>query len=480
MYVYTNRRVFDWNRQEQFARASGDRNPIHMDPIAARRTHAGTRIVHGVHAVLWALDCFAQTELYAPHIKSVKAQFPRPIYIDDEVLIQIARPTPDTVRALLLVGGEQVVEIAINFDATGGSALPSNIASDAASAMQPVLPVERSVDDMEHLAGLLSFSPNVSELGAMFPAANRALGLATLASLASTSYLVGMVVPGLHSMFSGLDISLSQIPVAITDALEFRVLAVNRRFRLARIGIRGPGLYGILEAINRLPPVKQLSMELARTLVVPNEFRGATVLVIGGSRGLGEVSAKLLAAGGSAVVITYTKGASDASAVVDEIVDVGARCEAIPYDIHRAPLDQIAQMSVAPTHVYYFATPPISLRKRQLFDVTRFTEFNAFYLSGFSALVQACASIRNDGVKFFYPSSSFVETRPKSMTEYTMSKAAGEILCADMMRIIPGVKIVTHRLPRLPTDQTSSVVQSVTADPVAVMLPLIREMQARV
>jgi hypothetical protein len=42
---------------------------------------------------------------------------------------------------------------------------------------------------------------------------------------------------------------------------------------------------------------------------------------------------------------------------------------------------------------------------------------------------------------------------------------------------IAGLKIVVERLPRVLTDQTATVAQVETADPLAVMLPLIRALQ---
>jgi len=44
--------------QINFAKLSGDFNPIHVDEIEARKTIAGQPIVHGVHLFLWMMDCF--------------------------------------------------------------------------------------------------------------------------------------------------------------------------------------------------------------------------------------------------------------------------------------------------------------------------------------------------------------------------------------------------------------------------------------
>jgi hypothetical protein len=60
------------------------------------------------------------------------------------------------------------------------------------------------------------------------------------------------------------------------------------------------------------------------------------------------------------------------------------------------------------------------------------------------------------------------------MTEYSMVKMAGELLCADLNRSYRHLKIHVERLPRVLTDQTASVTPTETADPVSVMLPIIR------
>ena len=56
-----------------------------------------------------------------------------------------------------------------------------------------------------------------------------------------------------------------------------------------------------------------------------------------------------------------------------------------------------------------------------------------------------------------------------------MVKMAGEILCADLNRFYPRLRILIERLPRVLTDQTTSVTPAESADPVSIMLPLIRK-----
>src|SRR5206468_265033 len=63
--------------QQAFARLSGDFNPIHLDPVAARLVAAGAPIVHGVNLLLRALDAHFKDRVHAGR-SVVTATFRRP------------------------------------------------------------------------------------------------------------------------------------------------------------------------------------------------------------------------------------------------------------------------------------------------------------------------------------------------------------------------------------------------------------------
>jgi hypothetical protein len=65
------------------------------------------------------------------------------------------------------------------------------------------------------------------------------------------------------------------------------------------------------------------------------------------------------------------------------------------------------------------------------------------------------------------------------MTEYAMSKAAGEILCAEIGKYLRNVRVVSERLPRLATDQTASMIPAEAASAASVMLPIVRKMHSK-
>jgi acyl dehydratase len=49
-------RTFTAAETHRFAEFSGDFNPLHCDPVAARRRLGGRQLVHGLFVTLWALD----------------------------------------------------------------------------------------------------------------------------------------------------------------------------------------------------------------------------------------------------------------------------------------------------------------------------------------------------------------------------------------------------------------------------------------
>jgi len=149
--------------------------------------------------------------------------------------------------------------------------------------------------------------------------------------------------------------------------------------------------------------------------------------------------------------------------------------------VRDASVDPLAGLTTAPTHVYYFATGPISQSRAKTFDRGRFDEFCAFYLKGFAHLCACLQSRAQTAVRVFYPSSVYVsaDDRPNGLTEYAMAKAAGEALCLEIGHSWPRVEVVSRRLPRMQTDQTASFLEDQPDTPIhAVMLAMVREVQA--
>jgi hypothetical protein len=130
-------------------------------------------------------------------------------------------------------------------------------------------------------------------------------------------------------------------------------------------------------------------------------------------------------------------------------------------------------MAFAPTLLYYFATPFIFGSTRGLFSARIFNEFCAYYVDGFVRLIE----LFQDGrlKKVFYPSSVAVHEVPANMGEYAAAKLAGETVCEFLVKTRRGLTIAKPRLPRMATDQTSSLVPVENRDVAPILLPLLRQ-----
>lgn len=292
------------------------------------------------------------------------------------------------------------------------------------------------------------------------------------------SRLVGMKCPGLHSLFAGIDVRLD--PLRTESQLKWQVCRVSVPQAPIRVSLEGSGIVGRLDAFVRPAPAAQAGMgEVALAVANGPSFSGQTALIVGGSRGLGELTAKIVAAGGGHAIVTYLHGAADAERVVAEITSHGGCASALPMNVEHpgVAVSQLTRDGMVPTHLYYFATPHIGGHKRGGFDVPRWQAFCKVFVEAFAAVVHSIKSAA-PALQVFYPSTAFIDELPSEYAEYVAAKAAGEAVCKHMAQHISGLGMLVRRLPRMPTDQTAGLIRLQTAEPLPLMLGIARDMQA--
>jgi len=465
-------RSFSIDDQRRFAETSGDPNPLHVDPVHARRLLYGRAVVHGIHQVLWALDeACAQFPAGAALIH-IACRFTGPVGVDEPCRLTIEHTGDRLVCRIHAAQGEATV-----IDARFGPVA----AADKVDVHEGLPPMQQPVvvarDAVAAAAGSLPLFLDGASFGRLFPRASARLPRSQAAILLATTRLVGVHCPGLHSIFSELTLDFTgggQSSSGGPGALGYRVVQYDSRMGLVRLRVDAPRTSGAIRAFFRPAPATQPTATELRSHVEPSEFAGRRALVVGGSRGLGALAAKLLAAGGADVVLTYFVGASDAQDVAAEAAQVGARVRTIRLDVRDADDEvQAALADLAPfTHLYYFATAPIFVARRGHFNAVLFEHFCDIYVKGFVKLVRALLPF-GLGVAL-YPSSTAVTDAPIDMGEYAAAKAAGEAACRFLEKAHPGLTVFAPRLPRLPTDQTRSLLAVRDDDPVAYILAALR------
>jgi NADP-dependent 3-hydroxy acid dehydrogenase YdfG len=453
-------RSFTLSDQLAFASFSGDCNPIHVDPVAARRTMTGQCVVHGMHTILWALSLLCgRTGILASELK---VKFWKPVFLDDEV--QCVWDS-DANQVSLLSGDVNLATLSLT---RGAIELNNSVFTQVVPAS--IKPKALSFLDCTLMKNERFFVHGDTSLAqTLFPDFCQQYGIAVAAEIGALSEIVGMQCPGLHSLFGSLNLAISRSPVAHT---VYGVVRSNERFNLLKIAVQGRALKAEIEAFYRPAPVNNLSLLEVAKRVGATEFQNVNALIVGGSRGIGELVAKAIIAGGGQVTITYSVGRREAEILLDEIKLSGGHA-------------QIIQLTVTPTviapegiayfnQIYFFATPKILGKRSSAFDAQLFDQFCDIYVHGFSSL---CADVvrRRGSCTIFYPSTVYVDPPPVEFEHYAKAKLLGEAVC-EQLRRDTSLRILAPRLPRMATDQTQAIISSQSDDPLDVMLPFMREM----
>ena len=441
----------DAEAQAAFVALSGDANPLHTDPLVARRLPFGRVAVHGVHLALLALDHIAADGTTPSR---VRATFRHPVGVDD--LIEFAL---EPFGCRLTVGGRAVADVRVD----GDGRAPTHRALPPLAT--PHSPIDLRFDQLDGMAGSIPVAGDEAAIAALFPHL-----LATVtADLLAVSRLIGMHVPGLHSMLSSFDLTIGDADDG--SALAYRVASADDRFSKVVLRVDGPTVRGTVTAFVRPAPTDQL---VDTTVVVPGEFEGVRALVVGGSRGLGAAAVQLLASGGADVRFTYHCGADDAA----RVAAASAGSSAHPLDA-AAPddLDAITADGWQPALLAWFASPPIFVGARDAYSPTLREQFRGVYVDAFLHAVDQLGPDRLSAI--LWPSSDAVTTDVPGLAEYADAKRDGELACTALAAAHPSLTVHAPRFPRLRTDQTASFVPVEADDPAPHVLAALRACSGR-
>lgn len=473
-------RKYTSSDQQRFAELSGDYNPIHLDPIAARREIFGEVVVYGMHGVLSAISAylamFCKREQGIITLSKVKGRFPHPIYLNQTVKIYLVDERNETAKLQICDSKQLLTECVVEYNRQNYTTTAPVLSSSP--RRQPLEPIALSLDEIVNRRGKIALYIDAERVFSLYPALASLSLLSPVASLLALTRLVGMDCPGLHSIFSSFDVDFSTSAIR-GNFMNYEVTKVDTRVSKVWIAICGPSVHGKVDASYRPVPKEQPPMTEVQKMVQPHEFIGQRALIIGGSRGLGEVTAKIIAAGGGYPVITYRFGIEDANKVVEDIRKAGGMCQAVQCDVAHPTkgITRLGKIGIVPTHLYYYASAKIIANRGTLFDQKLFRKYVASYVDGLYRTYKACRLHWASKLVYFYPSSSFLDEKVRGFLEYSAAKSAGEVLCRYLERFDSNLSVLIKRLPRLATDQTIAILNEPAPSALGVLIEVVREME---
>ena len=441
------KKIFQLNDLKWFAEQSGDYNPIHINESLSRRYISGGIIVPGMYILLWSLNKIV--EKYNKNLKYINAKFHHFAILESN--LELYYELDNNTCVLSVKSGLKSI-------ATFSIIFSDSIIINKSEKKKPPNSVIKnySFKELRGLSG--NFKTYLSN-----DCMNKYSALKInkmeniIAILMSFSRLVGMKVPGLNSLFIGLEINLDNSYKNKT--IKWNISRHTNINSLIFIDVKGNGCKGHISTMYRPEPVNQMAIKEIYTKYKNKYFSKQVALIIGGSRGLGEHTAKLLGANGSEVIITYNKGIKDALRVKKEIENYNSKVHCIKMNILEpsAALKKINLLKLNITHVYYFASPKIHESRQKVIDDDLLNSYNLVYVKSFEKIIEEMFSIFAFDFKVFYPSSVFINHNSKLYKEYTKAKLYAEKTIKKLLIKYKKNFIYDVRLPRLRTDQNPNL-----------------------
>ena len=483
--------VFTPDEVLRFARWTSDFNPPHVDLEAARQTVFGQNVVHGILSVLRTMsDCPEMRKNPGSGLRSLEVDFleavlpGRPLELThsgDETGFQLAvSPGGSSPQLLNLSGHFGSVELA----AGDPSAWVDQCLKTAApSSIRRAAPVERKLSEFvpgAEIGGLWYAAdppPEYLTPGCVGPLAARVLGL--------TSYLVGMEVPGLRSLFTRLRLEFApegpegsgtESPLI----WRLRVVRFERRVRILDLELvvatkSGRVVAaGSLRAYVRFSPVRCDLTELSSYVAVQREaLAGQVALVTGGTRGLGAEISATLALAGCTVYASHRGDSPESRRFLADVEERGLAVHFLVGDAGDPEWSRGAVEQIMATHgrmdllVLNACAPPrpLSLDVEQAAAVGSYVSSNlALAIHPLAAAVPALARTRGRVVTI---SSSYVAEAPAGWAHYIALKQAVEGLTRASVQDSEGLVGLIVRPPPLQTSWNDSPTKVLGAIPPA-------------
>ncbi len=460
--------VFDVRDVELFASASGDRNPLHLDPEFAVSTAFGAPIVHGSLIVIAMLGALTDESLSA--IRSLRVSFSGALLHDTAATISASpmEREPGAWELRLIARGRTLARVlARSADELHEVVAPSDDPPGGPLGPMRTTPAEPRPHELTAgyaLRGEYRTGPELGALARRFGAG--ALDSRLLEGLAWASYVVGMQLPGLHSLFAGLTLGVEGEQGA--DGGDQMLVIRDHDDRTGQITIdgalaarEGGGSTVAMIQCFALPTALSPDPAVLGLDRATEEDRGA-VVVAGGSRGFGAALTLALLGLGYEVHAAYAVSRRQAA----EIARLAgaheprlhlARVDLADRDAVEALADTVAAAGSPLVGLALNAAPPPLAMSLTSDSARELAEYVAASLRLVAVPLGALLSLL-DGERgwVLFSSSAAIAAPPRDWPHYVTAKTAIEGLASWVAATKPRLRTVVLRPPKMQTAMTST------------------------
>ena len=456
--------LFKFDELIEFSEISGDWNPIHHDQEISRRYSTEKPIVHGIYTLIKVLDIFLINKKFC--LEELKCNFIMPIFPNYSYKLYAENKSDENVNLYLFKGEKLAFNCNLSFISGQINSSRKKYFPEPGFKKEPQNPL---FDDLKNVKGVIEIQANLIALEHKIPNLFKSISSDSIASLITTSRLVGMICPGLNSLFSSLSIKFTNN--FEKNNFNWQVNSISKKFLPININFESSGLTGSIKAFYRDSPIKQKSIKELRTIINKKSYLPQNILVIGGTRGIGELVTKLLILREANITFTFAKGKKDAIRVSEEIKNYNHKANFYNLDIlDSSQLKNFLISSQKFDQIYIFASPRIKESQKYFFDNELYEKYNSYYVKPILDIAETLKLSNNSLTRIFYPSTIFLDKENhKSFLEYKASKYLGEIICKDITEKNSKIEIISSRLPMILTDQTSKVNKSIINDGIKVL-----------